>query len=237
MEDWRYPVRMIRLLLVDDDVRLRELLTRYLTEQGFSITAVLDATGVDKALSRMPYDLIILDLMLPGEDGLSLCSRLRAEGRTIPLLMLTAKGDEADRIAGLELGADDYLAKPFNPRELVARINAILLRQTNPGLNTVYFGPYTLNLNDRVLRLHDNTIDITTAEFELLKVFATRPRQPLSRDTLMRLACGRDYIPFDRSIDVRISRLRRLLETDPLHPQYIQTLWGYGYVFIPGDPT
>lgn len=227
---------MIRLLLVDDDARLRDLLTRYLTEQGFAVTAVADGQGLDKALSRMPYDFLILDLMLPGEDGLSLCRRLRAEGRSLPLLMLTARGDEADRIAGLELGADDYLAKPFNPRELVARINAILRRHDNPVAPLLHFGRYVLDLQGRTLTADGERIDITTAEFELLRVFATHTNQPLSRDTLMRLARGRDYTPFDRSIDVRISRLRRILETDPAHPKLIQTLWGFGYVFVPGDP-
>ncbi|MDA8390524.1 MAG: two-component system response regulator OmpR [Gammaproteobacteria bacterium] len=224
---------MRRILVVDDDARLRELLTRYLTEQGFAVDALADGSGMDKALSRRLYDIIILDIMLPGEDGLSLCRRLRASGRALPVLMLTAKGDEADRISGLELGADDYLGKPFNPRELVARVNAILRRQGNPPTNQIAFGPFVLDIQARRLTLDGKQIDITTADFELLRVFATHPHQPLSRDTLMQLARGRDYLPFDRSIDVRISRLRRVLEHDPAHPQWIQTLWGSGYVFTP----
>lgn len=228
---------MIRILLVDDDSRLRELLTRYLKEQGFAVTAVADGRGMDKALSRVPYDFLILDLMLPGEDGLSLCRRLRSEGHYLPLLMLTARGSEADRIAGLDIGADDYLSKPFNPRELVARINAILRRHSTPAAKTIQFGPYTLDLHARSLCAAGTRLEITTAEFELLRVLATHPRQPLSRDTLMQLARGRDHTPFDRSIDVRISRLRRVLEPDPSHPRFIQTLWGFGYVFIPeGGP-
>lgn len=226
---------MIRLLLVDDDSRLRELLTRYLKEHGFAVTAVADGRGMDKALSRLPHDFLILDLMLPGEDGLSLCQRLRSEGHYLPILMLTARGSEADRITGLDIGADDYLAKPFNPKELVARIKAILRRHSTPTAKTIPFGPYTLDLHARSLSIRGTRIDITTAEFELLRVLATHPRQPLSRDTLMQLARGRDHTPFDRSIDVRISRLRRLLESDPSHPRFIQTLWGFGYVFIPEE--
>ncbi|MHB8253347.1 MAG: response regulator [Acidiferrobacter sp.] len=226
---------MIRVLLVDDDSRLRELLTRYLSEQGFAVTAVADGRGMDKALSRVPHDFLILDLTLPGEDGLSLCRRLRSEGQHLPLLMLTARGDETDRIVGLEIGADDYLSKPFNPRELVARINAILRRRNAPPIKKFPFGRYLLDINDRALTADGARLDITTAEFELLRVFVTHPRQPLSRDSLMQLARGRDHTPFDRSIDVRISRLRRILEVDPGHPLFIQTLWGFGYVFNPGD--
>lgn len=226
---------MTRVLLVDDDSRLRELLTRYLKEQGFAVTAVADGRGMDKALSRVPYDFLILDIMLPGEDGLSLCRRLRSEGHYLPLLMLTARGSEADRIAGLDIGADDYLSKPFNPRELVARINAILRRHSAPTAKKLHFGPYTLDLHARSLSATGTRVEITTAEFELLRVLATHPRQPLSRDTLMQLARGRDHTPFDRSIDVRISRLRRILESDPSRPRFIQTLWGFGYVFIPEE--
>ncbi len=226
---------MLRILLVDDDIRLRELLTRYLSEQGFAVTAVQDGRAMDKALSRAAYDFLILDIMLPGEDGLSLCRRLRADGRYIPLLMLTARGDESDRIVGLDLGADDYLAKPFNPRELVARINAILRRQRPPPEKKLRFGRYELDIHERTLTADGVPVDLTTAEFDLLRVFATHPRQPLSRDILMQLARGRDHMPFDRSIDVRISRLRRLLEDDPAKPRFIQTLWGFGYVFNPGD--
>ncbi|WP_298139053.1 response regulator [Acidiferrobacter sp.] len=226
---------MPRILLVDDDARLRELLTRYLSEQGFTATAVPDGRAMDKALARAAYDLLILDIMLPGQSGLALCQRLRAEGRYIPLLMLTARGDDADRIMGLDLGADDYLAKPFNPRELVARINAVLRRQRPPDDKKLHFGRYELDIHARSLTADGVPVDLTTAEFDLLRVFATHPRQPLSRDILMQLARGRDHMPFDRSIDVRISRLRRLLEDDPAKPCFIQTVWGFGYVFNPGD--
>lgn len=226
---------MPRVLLVDDDARLRELLTRYLSEQGFAVTAVPDGRAMDKALARAAYDMLILDIMLPGESGLNICQRLRREGRYIPLLMLTARGDEADRIMGLDLGADDYLAKPFNPRELVARINAVLRRQRPPDDKKLRFGRYQLDIHERTLTTDGTAVNLTTAEFDLLRVFATHPRQPLSRDVLMQLARGRDHMPFDRSIDVRISRLRRLLEDDPAKPRIIQTVWGFGYVFNPGD--
>ena len=230
-----YPVTMPRILLVDDDARLRELLSRYLSEQGFVVVAVPDGRAMDKALARAAYDLLILDIMLPGESGLDVCRRLRAEGRYIPLLMLTARGDEADRIMGLDLGADDYLAKPFNPRELVARINAVLRRQRPPDDKKLRFGRYQLDIHERALTADGTPVDLTTAEFDLLRVLVTHPRQPLSRDILMQLARGRDHMPFDRSIDVRISRLRRLLEDDPAKPHFIQTVWGFGYVFNPGD--
>jgi two-component system phosphate regulon response regulator OmpR len=182
--------------------------------------------------------------MLPDEDGMSICRRLRAAGRRTPIIMLTAKGDEGDRIAGLETGADDYLPKPFNPRELVARINAVLRRQsataTLPGApddshGPVAFGPFEINLATRTLTRNGKPVGLTTGEFAMLKVLVTHPRTPMSRDRLMELARGREYGVFDRSIDVQVSRLRRLLEEDPANPRYIQTVWGVGYVFVPDD--
>lgn len=231
-----------KVLLVDDDARLRELLTRYLMEQGFSIKAVADATAMDRALHREHFDLIVLDLMLPGEDGLAICRRLRAEENPIPIVMLTAKGDEVDRIIGLEMGADDYLPKPFNPRELVARIHAVMRRRPTalPGAPTmedevVSFGRVTVNLGTRALTRDGDDVALTTGEFSLLKVLLQHPRQPLSRDKLMELARGREYGVFDRAIDVQVSRLRKLVEDDPAKPRYIQTVWGFGYVFVPDD--
>lgn len=231
-----------KILLVDDDARLRELLTRYLMEQGFSIKAVADATTMDRALHREHFDLIVLDLMLPGEDGLAICRRLRAEENPIPIVMLTAKGDEVDRIIGLEMGADDYLPKPFNPRELVARIHAVMRRRpaTLPGAPTledevVSFGRVTVNLGTRALTRDGDDVALTTGEFSLLKVLLQHPRQPLSRDKLMELARGREYGVFDRAIDVQVSRLRKLVEDDPAKPRFIQTVWGFGYVFVPDD--
>ncbi|MBL8451822.1 MAG: two-component system response regulator OmpR [Zoogloea sp.] len=229
-----------RILVVDDDLRLRDLLKRYLGEQGFNVKVVNDAAQMDRAILREHFDLMVLDLMLPGEDGLSICRRLRGTGNQIPIVMLTAKGDDVDRIIGLEMGADDYLPKPFNPRELVARIHAVLRRQpqTPPGApvaddEDVSFGQIVVQLGNRILIRNGEETLLTTGEFALLKVLLQHPRQPLSRDRLMELARGREYDVFDRSIDVQISRLRKLIEEDPGKPRYIQTVWGFGYVFVP----
>jgi two-component system phosphate regulon response regulator OmpR len=230
-----------KILVVDDDVRLRDLLNRYLTEQGFTVRTVADATDMNRQLARERYDLMILDLMLPGEDGLSICRRLRGGGEKMPIIMLTAKGDDVDRIVGLEVGADDYLPKPFNPRELVARVQAVLRRRpptAPPGAptadqQTVEFGAFKLNLAARGLTKNGTDVPLTTGEFALLKVLVQHPRAPLSRDKLMELARGREFGAFDRSIDVQVSRLRKLIEPDPAKPAFIQTVWGFGYVFIP----
>ena len=230
-----------RIIVVDDDVRLRELLNRYLTEQGFSVRPVADSNDMNRWLARERFDLMVLDLMLPGEDGLSICRRLRGLGEKMPIIMLTAKGDDVDRIVGLEIGADDYLPKPFNPRELVARIQAVLRRvpeppppgAPSPTQHVVEFGPFTFNLAARTLARNGEEIALTTGEFALFKVLVQHPRTPLSRDKLMELARGREFGAFDRSIDVQISRLRKLVETDPAKPAYIQTVWGFGYVFVP----
>jgi two-component system phosphate regulon response regulator OmpR len=229
-----------KILVVDDDLRLRALLERYLKEQGYQARAVPDAEQMDKFLQRENYHLMVLDLMLPGEDGLSICKRLRAAGNKMPIIMLTAKGDEVDRIVGLELGADDYLAKPFNPRELLARIKAVLRRQQKemPGAPSqeeisVSFGEFSLNLATRELCKHGEPVALTSGEFAVLKALVQNARQPLSRDKLMNLARGRDYSALERSIDVQVSRLRRLIEIDAQKPRYIQTVWGIGYVFVP----
>src|SRR6266478_9710936 len=231
-----------KILVVDDDLRLRDLLQRYLTEQGFGVHTVSDAPGMDKLLGRERVDLLVLDLMLPGEDGLAVCRRLRASGETVPVIMLTAKGEDVDRIVGLEMGADDYLPKPFNPRELVARIHAVLRRQTErlaPGApaadGKIAFGPYRLDLSTRQLMRGDEAVALTTGEFGLLKVLASHPRQALAREKLMLLARGRDHDVFDRAIDVQVSRLRKLIEANPSSPRYIQTVWGFGYVFVPDE--
>ena len=229
-----------KILIVDDDVRMRELLQRYLTEQNFNVICVADALEMDKHLSHEHADLLVLDLMLPGEDGLAICRRLRGIGNTMPIIMLTARGDEVDRIIGLEMGADDYLPKPFNPRELLARINAIMRRQVNAppsapvaDAENYSFGEFVFNQANRSLHKAGEAITITSGEFALLKVFVDHPRQPLSRERLMQLARGRDLDVFDRSIDVQISRLRRLIETNPAKPRFLQTMWGFGYVFVP----
>jgi two-component system, OmpR family, phosphate regulon response regulator OmpR len=235
-----------KVLVVDDDLRLRDLLKRYLGEQGFVVDTVADAGAMERQMQRMRYDLMVLDLMLPGEDGLAICRRLRAAGEDIPIIMLTAKGDDVDRIVGLEMGADDYLSKPFNPRELVARINAVLRRQApqpTPGAPSaspkrVPFGPFEIDLATRVLTRDGAVLPLTTGEFALLKALVEHPREPMSRDKLMELARGRELEHTDRSIDVQVSRLRRLLGEDSQLPRYIQTVWGFGYVFVPdGEPT
>jgi len=228
------------ILVVDDDARLRDLLTRYLGEQGFEVKAAADGQQMDKLRAREHYHLIVLDLMMPGEDGLSICRRLRGQGDQTPIIMLTAKGDEVDRIVGLEMGADDYLPKPFNPRELLARMHAVLRRQSNkpPGapegdVETIRFSNIEVDLAARTLKRGDDLLPLTTGEFAVLKVLLQHPRQPLSRDKLMTLARGREQGPFDRAIDVQVSRLRKLIESDPAQPRYLQTMWGFGYVFVP----
>ncbi|NRA72082.1 MAG: two-component system response regulator OmpR [Gammaproteobacteria bacterium] len=229
-----------KILVVDDDVRLRSLLERYLVEQGYQVRTAADSEQMDRLMARENFHLMVLDLMLPGEDGLSICSRLRRQENNIPIVMLTAKGDEVDRIIGLELGADDYLPKPFNPRELLARLKAVLRRRTTeiPGapsqtLETVTFGEFSLNLATREMTHGDDVTALTSGEFAVLKALVTNPREPMSRDKLMNLARGRDYSALERSIDVQVSRLRRMIEEDPANPRYIQTVWGLGYVFVP----
>jgi two-component system phosphate regulon response regulator OmpR len=234
-----------RILVVDDDQRLRDLLVKYLGGEGYEVKAVPDSAGMDKQLARERYDLVVLDLMLPGEDGLSICRRLRSQNRahsaSPAIIMLTAKGDDIDRIVGLEMGADDYLPKPFNPRELLARINAVLRRRAPAGPpgapaaggELFQFGEFSFNLSTRTLTRQGKAVPLTTGEFSVLKVLVQNARQPLSRDKLMEMARGREYEVFDRSIDVQISRLRKLVEDDPSHPKHIQTVWGFGYVFVP----
>ena len=229
-----------KILVVDDDMRLRSLLERYLMEQGYQVRSAANAEQMDRLLERENFHLLVLDLMLPGEDGLSICRRLRQQENPIPIVMLTAKGDEVDRIIGLELGADDYLPKPFNPRELLARIKAVMRRQTTdvPGAPAqqeavIAFGDFSLNLATREMFHGEESIALTSGEFAVLKVLVSHPREPLSRDKLMNLARGRDYSALERSIDVQVSRLRRLIEKDAANPRYIQTVWGLGYVFVP----
>ena len=237
------PAKVDRILVVDDDVRIRDLLRRYLTQEGFEVFLAEDAHALNRVLLRESIDLIVLDLMLPGEDGLSICRRLRAERNTLPVIMLTAKVEDVDRIVGLEVGADDYLSKPFNPRELLARIHAVLRRRPpdeTPGAPTkecqvVSFGPFALDLSLRKLEKNGAQIALTTGEFSMLKALVRHPRQPLSRDRLAQLARGREFEPFDRSLDVQVSRLRKMLEPDPSQPRYIQTVWGVGYVFVPDE--
>ena len=208
-----------KILVVDDDMRLRALLERYLTEQGFQVRSVANAEQMDRLLTRESFHLMVLDLMLPGEDGLSICRRLRSQSNPMPIIMVTAKGEEVDRIVGLEIGADDYIPKPFNPRELLARIRAVLRRQANelPGAPSqeeavIAFGKFKLNLGTREMFREDEPMPLTSGEFAVLKALVSHPREPLSRDKLMNLARGREYSAMERSIDVQISRLRRMVE-------------------------
>jgi len=233
--------RLNKILVVDDDQRIRDLLRRYLTQEGFDVVLAEDSKALNKLLLRDAVDLIVLDLMMPGEDGLSVCRRLRTSGNHTPIIMLTAKSEDVDRIVGLELGADDYLSKPFNPRELLARIHAVLRRRPPaevPGAPTqelvvVKFGPFELDLSQRTLRKNGQELPLTTGEFAMLKALVRHPRQTLSREKLAQLARGRDFEPFDRSLDVQVSRLRKLIEEDASAPRYLQTVWGVGYVFVP----
>jgi two-component system OmpR family response regulator len=228
------------ILVVEDDRDIRGLLADFLKREGFSVEVAEDGAAADRVLGRVTPDLVVLDLMLPGEDGLSICRRLRARGAT-PILMLTAKNDDIDRIVGLELGADDYLGKPFNPRELLARIRAILRRSeasaTRAGeRRRRSFAGFVVDLDARSVERADGTsVPLTSAEFDLLACFVERPRRVLTRDQLLDWTRGRGADPFDRTIDVTVSRLRRKLETaDPSAPALVTTVRNGGYLFA-GD--
>jgi two-component system phosphate regulon response regulator OmpR len=235
--------RLNKIMVVDDDTRIRDLLRRYLTQEGFDVLLAEDGKALTRIMMRETADLIVLDLMMPGEDGLSICRRLRASGDITPIIMLTAKGEDIDRIVGLEVGADDYLGKPFNPRELLARIQAVLRRRPTPEVpgapstenEVVRFGPFVFNLGARTLHRDGQELTLTTGEFAMLKSLVRHPRVPLSREKLAQLSRGREFEPFDRSLDVQVSRLRKLIEVDAAQPRLIQTVWGVGYVFVPDD--
>ena len=238
--------RLDKIVIVDDDARIRDLLRRFLSQEGFDVLLAEDGRALDRILQRETINLMVLDLMLPGEDGLQICRRLRAAGVQTPVIMLTAKVEDVDRITGLEIGADDYLGKPFNPRELLARIHAVLRRRPPsevPGApssgdhETIVFGAFSLDLGTRAFTKNGQAMPLTTGEFAMLKALARHPKQPLTRDKLAQLARGREFEPFDRSLDVQISRLRKMIEVDPATPKIIQTVWGVGYVFVPdGQP-
>jgi two-component system OmpR family response regulator len=224
------------ILIVDDDRDIRTLLSDYLQKNGYRTSVVGDGKSMHRVLERCHVDLIVLDLMLPGDDGLKLCRELRAASH-IPILMLTALGEEIDRIVGLEVGADDYLPKPFSPRELVGRIKAILRRTAHmprdPELpaRSYRFGDWQLDTTTRTLTHADGTAQpLSGAEFRLLTVLLAHPTRVLSRQQLMELLRGRDLDPFDRSVDVRISRLRQTLRDDARAPRIIRTVYGEGYV-------
>lgn len=230
-----------KILIVDDDPGICRMLTRYLNEQGFNSESVNDGLQMDEWLSNKQPDLILLDLMLPGEDGLSIARRLRSVS-SIPIMMLTAKGEDIDRIIGLEIGADDYLPKPFNPRELLARINALLRRSSysqteQVSENVLYkFGTYTFNKDSLILLNEGREVALGYADTELLQLFLNNPNHPISRDFILDELSGIDRDPFDRSIDVRVTRLRKKIEPNPGKPQFIRTVRGVGYRFTPnGD--
>lgn len=225
------------ILIVDDDSEIRGLLRDYLSRQGYHAVAVAEGRGMWQALERGRFDLIVLDVMLPGEDGLTLCRNLRARCDT-PVIMLTALGDEMDRIVGLEMGADDYLAKPFNPRELLARIKAVLRRaRTLPDSREsassarILFGDWTLDVTHRhLLSPEGHVVTLSGGEFRLLLVFLDHPNRVLSRDQLLDFTQGRDGGPFERSIDMQVARLRRRLREDAKEPAIIKTVRSAGYV-------
>ncbi len=228
--------RSPHILVVDDDRDIRDLLSRFLVRNGLRVSVSRDAREMEQLLRNARIDLVVLDLMLPGKDGLTICREMRA-GAAIPVIMLTAMGDATERIVGLELGADDYLAKPFEPRELLARIRAVLRRYESPGpareprAEALRFAGWTLDPSRRRLMSGDGTlVSLSGGEFDLLLALAQRPRRVLSRDQLLDLTRGRSASSFDRSIDVLVSRLRRKLEAIPQSPELILTVRGGGYM-------
>lgn len=225
------------ILLVDDDPGICRMLVRYLEDQGLKSESVGSAIEMDAWLEVNSANLIVLDLMLPGEDGLSIARRLSGNSN-IPIIMLTAKGDEIDRIIGLEVGADDYLSKPFNPRELLARIHSLLRRANYQNVDdssdeVVRFGEYQFNTKSLILTCSGKEVELSYADIGLLRLFIEKPNQPLSRDFILNQLSGVDRDPFDRSVDVRVTRLRKKIESDPATPQFIRTVRGIGYRFTP----
>ena len=223
-----------RILVVDDDEGLRELLVRYLSDNGYEAAGVGDGQAMKRHLSARPVDLLLLDVMLPGEDGLTLARELGSRGGP-PIIMLSARGEEVDRIVGLEGGADDYLPKPFSHRELLARVGGVL-RTRSPAAASGRirrFGPFEVDLDAHRLTRNGEEVDVSGAEFALLKVLIENPDRVLSRDALVELLKGYERAPFDRMVDVRVTRLRRKIEPDPAHPIYLRTVWGEGYLFSP----
>lgn len=230
----------LRILVVDDDPALRDLLSAYLTDTGFAVDLAADGPAMRGAMQRARPDAIVLDLMLPGEDGLALTRTLRAQtgaAAAIPILMLSARGEEIDRVVGLEMGADDYLAKPFSPRELLARLRALVRRAQAGGQAAQEqdhrFGPYRVDLAARRLLRGEVDVGLSGAEFDLLRVFIERPSRVLTRDVLLDLLKGYERDPYDRTVDIRVGRLRRKIEPDPTSPVYIRTVRGEGYLFNP----
>lgn len=223
------------LLICDDDREIRDLLQRFLRQHGYRVDTAANAAQASQMLDNGRFDLVVLDIMMPGEDGLALCRRLRATS-SLPVILLTAIAEETDRIVGLEMGADDYVTKPFNPRELLARIRAVLRRATptsTPVNDNYSFDGWTLDPAKRELRNPEGVIvPLSSGEYDLLIAFLERPQRVLNRDQLLDLTKGRAAIPFDRSVDVQLSRLRRKIEIDPKEPEIIKTVRGGGYVLV-----
>ena len=229
-----------RLLVVDDDPELRELTQAYLVKNGFIVNTVESSVGMDEFLATNDVDLLILDLMLPGEHGLAIAKRLKKK-KDLPIIIVSAQGEDIDRIVGLEIGADDYLAKPFNPRELLARIRAVLRRSSGKleekeiESSRLVFNDFELDLNAHSLSRGGEKVSLTSGEFDLLALLAANPNRVLHRDTILDRLTGAERSPFDRSIDVRVTRLRGKLEFDPSKPELIKTIWGKGYMFCPSQ--
>jgi two-component system phosphate regulon response regulator OmpR len=238
--------RPARLIVLDDEAEIRNMLRRFLVAQGFEVRAVANSVQLDVFLEREPYDLLVLDIMMDGEDGLSICRRLRAQGQTIPILMLTARGDPVDKVVGLEMGADDYLAKPFVPSELVARIRAMLRRQqflarqqavrgdllVEAEVEALRFGSFRLDLRRQALLKDGALVALNSAEMRLLCALAETPNRPVSRANLLERAKGREHEALARSVDVQVLRLRQIVEVDAGSPRHIRTVWGLGYMLI-----
>ena len=225
-----------KVLLVDDDVKLRKLLAEYLVGYDFQVVTLADGEAVLKTIKKEEPEIVILDVMLPGKDGLEVLKEVRSESR-VPVIMLTAKGEEADRVVGLELGADDYLPKPFSPRELLARMKAVLRRwepktQTDDEPLRIEAGDLVLDKARQILLIEEREVPLSSTEYRVLKVLMDNPNRVLTRDQIMTLARGKDFMAFDRSIDVHISKLRAKLESDPRSPRRIKTIWGSGYMFV-----
>ena len=229
-----------RLLVVDDDPELRELTQAYLMKNGFIVNTVESSVGMDEFLATNDVDLLILDLMLPGEHGLAIAKRLKKK-KDLPIIIVSAQGEDIDRIVGLEIGADDYLPKPFNPRELLARIRAVLRRSSGKieeketESSRLVFNDYELDLSAHSLSRGGEKVSLTSGEFDLLALLAANPNRVLHRDTILDRLTGAERSPFDRSIDVRVTRLRGKLEFDPSKPELIKTIWGKGYMFCPSQ--
>ena len=230
---------MIKIAMIEDDLELADVLTQYLKQFNMEVTNYEEPFLALSSLRMNKYDLIILDLTLPGMDGLDVCKAI-VKDFNIPIIISSARSDITDKVIALQLGADDYLPKPFNPNELLARIRAVLRRQVRevPGapsqqVEVVSFGPWALDLSTRTLTREGQVVTLTTGEFAVLKALVQHPREPLTRDKLMNLARGREWGAMERSIDVQVSRLRRLIEDNPARARYIQTVWGVGYVFVP----